>query len=44
MRTVELPAEVDPDRVSAQYRNGLLLVTVPRAASARPRRVAVQAG
>ena len=44
VRTVELPAEVDPERVSAQYRNGLLLVTVPRAASARPRRVAVQAG
>jgi HSP20 family protein len=44
MRTVELPAEVDPDKVSAAYRNGLLVVTVPRAESARPRRVAIQAG
>ena len=44
VRTVELPTEVDPDGVRARYRNGLLLVTVPRAASARPRRVAVQAG
>jgi HSP20 family protein len=43
VRTVELPTEVDPDGVRAQYRNGLLLVAVPRAASARPRRVAVQA-
>ena len=44
VRTVELPTEVDPDGVRAQYRNGLLLVSVPRAASARPRRVTVQAG
>ena len=44
VRTVELPAEVDPDQVSAQYRNGLLLLRVPRAASARPRRIAIQAG
>jgi HSP20 family protein len=43
VRTVELPAEVDADGVTAQYRNGLLLVSVPRAASARPRRVTVQA-
>ena len=44
VRTVELPTEVDADGVRAQYRNGLLLVTVPRAASARPRRVTVEAG
>jgi HSP20 family protein len=41
-RSVELPAEVDPDRVEAQYRNGLLELTLPRAAAARPRRVIVQ--
>src|SRR5919199_1243440 len=39
MRTVELPAEVDPDRVNATYHNGLLVVSVPRAESARPRKV-----
>jgi HSP20 family protein len=44
LRTVELPTEVDPDRVSATYKNGLLTVTVPRAESARPRKVAIQAG
>jgi HSP20 family protein len=44
VRTVELPAEADPDRVSATYRDGLLVVTVPRAESARPRKVAIQAG
>jgi HSP20 family protein len=44
MRTVQLPAEADPDKVSATYRNGLLVVTVPRAESARPRKVTIQAG
>ena len=44
VRTVELPAEADPDKVSATYRNGLLVVSVPRADSARPRKVAIQAG
>jgi len=44
VRTVELPTEVDADRVNAQYLNGLLVVSIPRAASARPRRVSVQAG
>ncbi len=42
VRTVELPTEVDADGVSAEYRNGLLRVSVPRAESAKPRRVAVQ--
>ena len=35
--------EVDANRVNAQYRNGLLLVSVPRSESARPRLVSVQA-
>jgi HSP20 family protein len=43
IRTVELPVEVDPNKVSAQYRNGLLLLTLPRAEAARPRRITVQA-
>jgi HSP20 family protein len=43
MRTVELPTQVEPDQVSAQYKHGLLLLTLPRAESARPRRVTVQA-
>ena len=42
MRTVELPAEVDPDKVTATYRNGFLVVTAPRAESARPRKISVQ--
>src|SRR5512137_21086 len=33
VRTVELPLAVDAGRVSADYRNGLLLVTLPKAES-----------
>jgi HSP20 family protein len=42
LRTVELPAEVDPDKVNATYKNGFLVVTVPRAEALRPRKIAVQ--
>jgi HSP20 family protein len=42
VRIVELPAEVDPNGVSAQYQHGLLLLTLPRASSTQPRRIAVQ--
>jgi len=42
VRTIELPAEVDASKVEAQYRQGMLLLTLPRAETARPRRVTVQ--
>lgn len=41
-RTVTLPAAVDPDKVEAEYRNGVLLVTLPKAAGARSRRITVR--
>ncbi len=41
VRTVELPVEVDAGKVSADYRNGLLLVTLPKAEAARPRQVPI---
>jgi HSP20 family protein len=41
VRTVELPLAVDAGKVSADYRNGLLLVTLPKAESARPRQVPI---
>lgn len=41
LRTVDLPVEVDAGKVSADYRNGLLLVTLPKAESARPRQVPI---
>ena len=42
IRTVELPAEVDDGKVKGEYKNGLLLVTLPKAAKAKPRQIPVQ--
>lgn len=42
-RAVRLPDRVDADKVSAGYKDGLLTVTVPKAESAKPRRIQVAA-
>jgi HSP20 family protein len=44
VRSIELPTEVDNDKVSARYANGLLTITLPRAAAARPKQVQVTLG
>lgn len=41
-RVVSLPEDVDPAAVAADYRNGVLHVSLQRKASAQPRRVEVQ--
>jgi HSP20 family protein len=41
-RVVTLPEDVDPDKVSASYRDGILHITVQRRESARPRRVEIR--
>lgn len=43
-RQVSLPSEVEPDRITAGFENGVLTVTVPRAAKAQPKRIPVAAG
>ena len=40
-RAVRLPDRVDPDRIEASYKDGMLTVTVPKAESAKPRRIQV---
>lgn len=40
-RTVQLPGEIDAERVTAEYRNGLLRVTLPKAEAAKPRQITV---
>lgn len=40
-RTVTLPDDVDPDRVEANYRDGVLHVRVQRRESVKPRRIEV---
>jgi HSP20 family protein len=40
-RVVSLPDDIDPNAVSASYRDGVLHVSVQRRASAQPRRIEV---
>lgn len=40
-RTVQLPSTVDPDKVDATFKNGVLTVTVGKRPEARPRRIPV---
>ncbi len=41
-RAISLTDDVDTDKVSAQYRDGVLRISVPRRQPAQPRRVAIQ--
>ena len=43
-RSLRLGSAVDPSRVEALYRHGLLLVTMPKAEHAKPRQIQVQVG
>ncbi len=42
-RSYSLPRSVEPDRVDASFANGVLYVTLPKAAEAKPRRIEVKA-
>ena len=42
VRTLQLPVEVDAEKVSANYKDGLLLVSLPKAEKARPKHISVQ--
>jgi HSP20 family protein len=41
VRTVTLPIEVAHEQVQADYKNGLLVVTLPKAEKAKPKQIAV---
>jgi HSP20 family protein len=41
-RAFTLSRELDPDKVSAEFNNGVLRMRIPKAAHAQPRRIAVQ--
>ena len=42
-RTVELPNEVDADKVEASHSNGVLMLRLPKQEKHQPRRIAVKA-
>jgi HSP20 family protein len=41
-RAVSLPEDVDPKRVSATYRDGILRISVARQEASRPKRIEIQ--
>lgn len=41
VRTVDLPVEVNEKGIKADYRNGVLWITLPKAESAKPRHISV---
>lgn len=41
-RVLSLPDDVDPDKVEASYRDGIVQITVRRRESAKPRQIAIR--
>jgi HSP20 family protein len=44
IRNIDLPVEVDSDKVTARYVDGLLFITLPKAEAAKPRQISVKVG
>jgi HSP20 family protein len=43
-RSISLPSRVDASKVSANYKDGILTVTLPKAEEAKPRKIQVNVG
>lgn len=43
-RVLRLPFEVDAERVQADLKDGVLTITLPKSAAAKPRKIVVKAG
>ncbi|MCF6179134.1 MAG: Hsp20/alpha crystallin family protein [Geopsychrobacter sp.] len=43
MRAIELPLDVATDKISAEYADGVLCVTLPKAEAVKPKRIAIKA-
>jgi HSP20 family protein len=41
-RTISLPVKLDPDRVTAEYRDGMLALSLPRAESDKPKAIKIR--
>jgi HSP20 family protein len=42
LRTFTLPTNVDPDKIQAVYRHGVLLLTLPKREEAKPKSIAIK--
>ncbi len=40
-RSIRLPFQVDPEKVEAQYKNGILNITMPRAERDKPKKIKI---
>ena len=40
-RTIAIPIQIDPDRIRAEYRDGVLALFIPRAELAKPRTIKI---
>jgi HSP20 family protein len=43
-RAMKLPADVDPDKVEATYKNGVLTVVLPKKEEVKPKAIEIKAG
>jgi HSP20 family protein len=43
-RRLELPKEVDPANITAEFNNGVLTVRIPKAAKVKPVQIAIAVG
>jgi len=44
LRTIDLPADVEADKVKADYRDGVLKLTLPKIPAAKPKRIEINSG
>ena len=42
-RQLNLPTDVHSDKVQAKYRNGMLMIVLPKAESAKPKKISISA-
>lgn len=40
-RTITVPVQIEPDRIKAEYRDGVLALFIPRAESEKPRSITI---